>query len=247
VTDTNTPFLIRELYSLGVQVRRLVVVPDCLEQIAHEVQRASREFDIVLTSGGVGPTHDDITYEGIAKAFGIALEEHPDLRRQLEAHFRDRLNEATLKMARIPAGATLNYAEPYRFPLVVVRNVHIFPGVPELLRARFLALRDRFRTDPFFLVRIFTRQEESALARHLEATLSACPGIEIGSYPRFDSIEYKVMVTLESKESGLLLKARDFLLARLEPLALVRVESPEDAPEVSGDVSGKGSTETSAR
>src|SRR6185437_627108 len=107
VHDSNSYFAARELRKLGVALDRICVVPDDLAAIADEVLRCARGFEFVITSGGVGPTHDDITLEAVAVAFKRKLVIHPELEALVRAHFRE--NVATgMKMALVPEGATLN-------------------------------------------------------------------------------------------------------------------------------------------
>src|SRR5262249_15544468 len=107
VVDANAAYLCRELRQLGVDVRRIAVIPDEVDLIARTVAEFSRSFDIVFTSGGVGPTHDDVTIEGVARAFETRVVRHPDLVRLLDGFYRGELNEARLKMAEVPDGAEL--------------------------------------------------------------------------------------------------------------------------------------------
>ena len=223
VVDANSPFLLKELYSLGVRVQRVLTIPDELEVIAAEVRRAADAYDYVFTSGGVGPTHDDVTFRGIAGAFNVDLFEHPELRELLEKHFHGQLTDAARRMTMVPRGTSLIYGGDILYPVAVIENVYVFPGVPEFLRSKFMAIRERFRDTPYYLVRIFTHQPESVLAEHLEATLSNFPGIEIGSYPQYNTHDYKVMLTLECKDLHLLERARDHLLTCMEHDLLVRV------------------------
>lgn len=225
VVDTNSPFLLKELYALGVKTRRVLTIPDELEIIAQEVRSLSDAFDYVFTSGGIGPTHDDVTLLGVARAFGVELEQHPELLALAQQHYHKRMTPAVLRMTYVPAGAELVWGSGLNFPITRMRNVHIFPGVPEYFRAKFEAIREQFRDAPYHLVRIYTRQGESVLAALLEQTLELHPGIEIGSYPRFDTDAYRVMVTLESKERDALLRARDGLVSLLDPEMLVEVVS----------------------
>src|SRR5213083_3609195 len=97
VVDANAAYLCRELRSLGVDVRRIVVIPDEVDQIAAEVTQFSGRFDVVFTSGGVGPTHDDVTIEGVARAMGVPVVRHPRLVATLEGYYRGELNDAHLK------------------------------------------------------------------------------------------------------------------------------------------------------
>src|SRR5262245_20706578 len=96
IEDANAAYLCRELRGLGVDVRGISVIPDEIETIAAEIAAASRNYDVVFTSGGVGPTHDDVTIEGAARALGVAVVRHPDLVALLRSYYGDRLNEAHL-------------------------------------------------------------------------------------------------------------------------------------------------------
>src|SRR3979490_1575288 len=109
IQDSNAYFAARELRKIGVALKRVAVVPDELKPIADEVAYCARTFDLVLTSGGVGPTHDDITMEALAIAFGRQLIMHPELARVIRQHFTERV-AIGLKMAEVPEGAVLNAA-----------------------------------------------------------------------------------------------------------------------------------------
>jgi molybdenum cofactor synthesis domain-containing protein len=224
IVDANASYLCRELRGLGVEVRKIAVIPDEVELIAAEVGEQSRLFDHVFTSGGVGPTHDDVTMEGVARALGVAVFRDPRLVRLLEGFHKGRLNEARLKMAEVPEGAVLIPGEKLVFPAVMARNVYILPGVPEIFRQKFEALRERFREAPFHLCSVFVNMPEGTLADHLNELLARHPSIVLGSYPEFSNAEYKVKVTLESKDADRVGRAADDLLARLPPGVLVRVE-----------------------
>ena len=223
IADANAMYLCRELRQLGVEVRRLTVVPDEVEVIAEEVGAQSRAYDVVFTSGGVGPTHDDVTIDGVAQAMRVPVQRHPALVALLQGFYKDRLNEARLKMAEVPEGAELIGGEDLIFPVVVMRNVYILPGVPEIFRQKFEALRGRFREDPFHLKSVFVSLSEGTLADFLNELLAKFPQLLLGSYPEFSNPEYKVKVTLESKDRAYLQAALDELLRRLPESAVVRV------------------------
>src|SRR6266481_9434111 len=126
--DKNAIFLITELHSLGVALRRVVIIPDEVEVIAAAVRECAEGFDYVFTSGGVGPTHDDITMEAVARAFGRKVVTHPELERLIRQHFSASERLAVgLKMAEVPEGAVLNAVGDLRFPTVQVENVYILP------------------------------------------------------------------------------------------------------------------------
>ena len=206
------------------------MVPDEVDLIAGEVSEQSRAHDVVFTSGGVGPTHDDVTIHGVARAVGARVARDQRLVSLLEAFYRDRLTEARLKMAEVPEGAELIPGEGILFPAIAIRNVYILPGVPEIFRQKFEALRERFRESPFFLASVFVTIPEGTLADHLNELLAGHPELLLGSYPEFANAEYKVKVTLESKDRGLMERAVGDLLSRLPAGSVVRIErSPADA------------------
>jgi molybdopterin-biosynthesis enzyme MoeA-like protein len=202
----------------------VVVIPDDVAQIASEVADFSRRFDVVFTSGGVGPTHDDITMDGVAAAFGKPLVEHIELRRAIENFAGNRVNAALLKMAQVPEGAELLVDDKLAFPTVLVENVYILPGIPELFQAKVLSLRDRFRTRPYFLRQVLVRDNETRIAEFLNATLSAFPELLLGSYPKLSDPEYRVRLTLESKDESYVDRALADLVERLPDGCVFRVE-----------------------
>jgi molybdenum cofactor synthesis domain-containing protein len=223
VVEANAAYLSREFRELGVNLRKISVIPDEVDLIAREVDEFHRAYDWVFTSGGVGPTHDDVTIEGVAKGLGVPVVRHPALVARIEQHYGDRVNEARLKMAEVPQGALLLAEDALIVPVVVVRNVHVFPGVPDIFRRKFEAIRERFRERPFLLRSVYVRIGEGSLAEHLNAMLRVFPDLQCGSYPEFTNPEYRVRVTLESKEPEYLERALRDLLGRLAPDAVVRV------------------------
>jgi molybdenum cofactor synthesis domain-containing protein len=224
ITDANAAYLCRELRALGVEVRRITVIPDEIDLIAAEVRAFSAAYDVVFTSGGVGPTHDDVTIEGVARALDVPVIREPQLVEVLERYFKGQLNEARLKMAEVPQGAELTADGALVFPAVVVRNIYILPGVPEIFRQKFDSLKERFRETPFHLCCVYVSMGEGTLADHLNAVLAAHPDLMLGSYPEFANPDYKVKVTLESKDRAYLDSAVGSLLDRLPKEAVVRVE-----------------------
>jgi FAD synthetase len=215
VQDMNAAYLLRELRLLGVDVKKVSVIPDEIDIIALEVATFSRQFDIVFTSGGVGPTHDDVSIEGIAKAFGRRVIRHPELERLLRSRYSGPLNEARLKLTEVPEGALLIREDGLWLPAVTMENVYIFPGIPDLLRQKFDALKERFREQPYFLRKVYVRESEGNIAAYLHDLLREFPDLLLGSYPDIHNSLYKVMLTLESKDEGYLRAALDRLIALL--------------------------------
>jgi molybdenum cofactor synthesis domain-containing protein len=224
VVDTNSPYLCRELRALGVDVERIVTIPDAIDVIAEHVRVMSKTYDFVLTSGGIGPTHDDLTVEGVAAAFGRPLEESESILERLRRAVGGEPNASQKKMAQIPAGSNLLDAGDLWFPLVVVGNVYIFPGIPELLRKKFESARERFRGVPFVLKRVYVRSMESEIAEDLHELLRQFPNLLLGSYPRIQEEAFRVLLTLESRDAGYVQQALDALLERLPSAAVFKVE-----------------------
>ena len=224
VTDSNSPYLCRELRALGVDVERIVTIPDDIPVIASEVRFASKTYDFVFTSGGIGPTHDDLTIEGIAKAFDTPVVRSTSIEERLRRATGQEPSESQLKMAMVPEGAKLLDTGDLWFPLVVVDNVYIFPGVPELLRKKFEGARERFRGVPFVLKRVFVKQRESDIAPQLNELLQDFPELLLGSYPRIGEEAFHVLLTLESRNAGYVQQALESLLERLPAAAVVKVE-----------------------
>lgn len=223
VRDTNAYFAARELRRVGVMLKRIGVVPDVIEAIADEVGRCARAHDFVITSGGVGPTHDDITIEAIATAFGRKMVIHPELERLIRAHFAEPLHPA-MKMAEVPEGAVLNESGDARFPTVQLENVYILPGIPQIFERKLAALLERFATDPYFIRVVYTSAGEGTIAGPLNACLKDYPNLMLGSYPRIGDPEYRVKVTLESKDRNYLDRAFARLMELLPPGAVVKIE-----------------------
>jgi molybdenum cofactor synthesis domain-containing protein len=223
IQDRNAHYLCRELRALGVDVRRIDVIPDEVDVIAVHVGRASAEFDVVFTSGGVGPTHDDVTIEGVARAMGVPVMRHPALVDMLERHYGTAMDEAYLKMTEVPDGAELITSDSVRFPTIQMRNVYILPGVPEIFRRKFEAIRERFRDRPFHLRNVFVRLGEGTIAAHMNALVREFPELAVGSYPELSNPEYRVKVTLESRDRECVEQALAAFVERLPDDAVVRV------------------------
>jgi molybdenum cofactor synthesis domain-containing protein len=224
VVDSNSPYFCRELRALGVDVERILTIPDDVNVIASEVKALSGAYDFVSTSGGIGPTHDDLTIEGVAAAFGLPISTSDSILERIRRAIGGEPNRSQQKMAQIPTGAMLLDAGDLWFPLVVVHNVYIFPGVPELLRKKFEGSRERFRGVPFVLKRVYVKQRESEIAEELNALLCEFPQLLLGSYPRIREEAFQVLLTLESRDAGYVQRALDALLARLPAAAIHKVE-----------------------
>jgi molybdenum cofactor synthesis domain-containing protein len=224
VADTNSHFLCKELNFLGLDLCRIVTIPDDFDLIGKVVRECAEAFDWVFTSGGIGPTHDDMTVPAIAAGFGVPAVRHPLLETSLRKHYGARLTEDHLLMALVPQGAELVELESLFVPQIVFRNVYILPGVPQLFQAKFNAIKHRFRGTPVVLREIFMKADEGVIAASLRETQARHPGLLIGSYPNFSRGEYSVKVTLESRDGSVVAVALAELRGKLEhlPVTIVR-------------------------
>jgi molybdenum cofactor synthesis domain-containing protein len=222
--DSNSFFLASELRALGVSVMRISVIPDDIETIGKEALFFSKSFDYVFTSGGVGPTHDDITAAGIACGFGVKLVKHPALEQKFREKYGKTCNEAILKMSEVPEGAELIDFGNSRFPLVSFKNIFIFPGIPKYLREKFGLIKERFRTTALYLKRLFLDAEESDIAADLNRIVAENKEVSFGSYPILDNPEYKIIVTAECRSEDSLGTAVKQLLDSLPGRIIVKVE-----------------------
>ena len=225
VQDANSPYLAKELRALGTSLERIIVVPDEYDAIVPNVLALSKAYTWVFTSGGVGPTHDDITIAAIARALGRDVLRPPELMDIIRGFFPDgRTTEASFKMADTVAGTTLHHHDSIRFPVMQVENIFILPGIPEIFRRDFEAIREMFRGEAYHLRTFYLQMYESDLAETLNVWLEDFPDIACGSYPVIGNRDWHVRVTVESKDAGYLESAVTALRDRLDPAAIFAVE-----------------------
>jgi FAD synthetase len=222
--DTNSHFFCTELRQLGVEVQKISTIQDDVQIIGKEIASFSARFDYVFTSGGVGPTHDDVTIEGVAHGLGVKVVRHPDIEGRMRQRLGDQVNEARLRMANVPEGATLLATEAPFAAIVKIRNIYIFPGIPRILEERFHAIKERFRDTPYYLKNVYVRYGEGVIASILNELLVNFPNLMLGSYPVLELPDYKVKVTLESKDANYLEQALRAFIASLPADAVHRVD-----------------------
>lgn len=203
VHEANLIELARTLRALGIALERVVMIPDDIATIASEARALSERFDVVFTSGGVGPTHDDVTIEGLAKAFGVEAEIHPTMESLLRGAYGERCTEGHLRMALVPAGAELATTEEVLWPTVVMRNVWVLPGVPEIFRMKLAVVRAWVRGPmPFVSRAVFTKMDEAELKPLLDDIVERHPDVEVGSYPKWFDTTYKTKLTFDSRDTA---------------------------------------------
>jgi len=196
--DANLAFLASGLNDVGIRLREARVIPDDHDVIVAAVNEARRAFGYVFTTGGIGPTHDDITAQCVADAFGVALIVHPEAKRLLETHYPPgQLNEARLRMAMVPEGAALLPNPISRAPGFQIANVFVLPGVPSIMQGIFEQLKYRLVGGEKLLSRSLSCQlAEGALAKDLGELQKRYPDVEIGSYPYFRRGDFGVTLVL---------------------------------------------------
>lgn len=207
VKDENSFVFTQTMFERGVSVQRIEVIPDNIEDIGETVRKLSSGVDYLCTSGGIGPTHDDKTFAGIAYGLSLPIEDNEEainyfMSEQRRAGRGETLSVAQKKMLRYPTPCHVHFLKPMWLPLVIVNNVHIFPGVPALFARMMHGFCGLFTGGQFFREEVFTDRMESEIAFALEDIQERNPDVSIGSYPSLPQINYAVMVTVlgSSKE-----------------------------------------------
>ena len=226
--DKNISQVALWLNDQGIRLAEVRVVPDDVGRIAEAVNALRAANDYVFTTGGIGPTHDDITVDAMAAAFEVPVVIHPAARKILEDYYRDRpggLTDARLRMARVPEGAEL-IANPYSgAPGVKMGNVFILAGVPDIAASMLEALSGKLEGgQPVVSVTVGARAPESEVADLLRETEEANPGVAIGSYPFFKDGRYGANFVIRSEDGELARLTGEQLCQRLREAGYEPVE-----------------------
>jgi molybdenum cofactor synthesis domain-containing protein len=225
IADANLLVLARELRDLGVLLKRAVLILDDVEVIAREVRELSMTHDLVFTSGGVGPTHDDLTIDGVARAFGADVVVAPEIEGMIRRYYGARTTDAHVLMARIPEGARLVSTPSIPWPTVVMRNVWVLPGVPEVFRMKLPHIHGELAGEaPFFSLAVFTRLDEGDIKPLLDRVVAEHREVEVGSYPKWHDTEYRTKLTFDGLDEARVRSARDAFVEGLPVGALVRAD-----------------------
>jgi molybdenum cofactor synthesis domain-containing protein len=185
--DKNLGFIADYLTALGIDLKEARVVPDIEEEIVAALNALRRRYTYVFTSGGIGPTHDDITADSVAKAFGVTIGHHPEAVRILEKYFKEmgrEPNEARMRMARVPEGGTLIENRISKAPGFQIGNVFVMAGVPKIMQAMLEEVGPRLTKGVPVVSRTITfLGGEGDAAKPLGEIQAAHPAVVIGSYP----------------------------------------------------------------
>ena len=242
--DANLNWMARRLTDMGIRLKEARVIPDVEEVIVDAVNEMRAAYDYVFTTGGIGPTHDDITAACIAKAFGVEVMRHPDAVALLEAYIpADRLNEARLKMADVPVGGELIENPVSRAPGFRMENVFVMAGVPSIMRAMFDSLARLLTGGPKVLsLAVATYLPEGTVAEGLGQIQGRHPDADIGSYPFYRDGKFGCTLVTRNSDAADLAAAADEIRAMIidlggEPIEqdLVSSDAEEDDDFETGD------------
>jgi molybdenum cofactor synthesis domain-containing protein len=202
--DTNTSTLATWLNSIGVTVGEVRVIPDIEKTIIDTVNLLRNNYDYVFTTGGIGPTHDDITAESISKAFGLKYEIHQEAFKILEAYYKKgEFNEGRQKMVWMPQNANLILNPTSGAPGFNIENVFCLPGVPSILKSMLGGLKNRIvGGEPILSKTISLRTVESEIAKSLTEVQENNQDVEIGSYPFFQAGKLGVSIVIRSEDQS---------------------------------------------
>jgi len=215
IRDENAPFLLALFAEAGIPVERVVVAPDESGAIVAELCRLRAFADAVVVSGGIGPTHDDVTRPAVAEALGVGLEPHAEAAARIRIWHGDETTEAESAMALLPAGAVLLDGEQTGVFGFAAGGVFALPGVPFLFRDIARMLPPHFETTPLFHEAIRVEEREGEIASLLAAVQRGAPDVAIGSYPAFEDGTWHVRVVLRAADAGRLEGVAADLRARL--------------------------------
>ena len=215
-TNTNATWLCEQLTDRGVRVRRVTVVPDETAEIARVVNEYRAEYDAVIVTGGLGPTHDDVTMEAVAAACGRSVEQSEAVLEWLEeygGYAREDLTEGT---ADVPTGARVLHNEVGVAPGCVIESIYVLPGVPDEMKAMFGTVAEEFSGPDRHVEVVPADEPESVLLDRLAELRETFPDVDVGSYPG-----ELVRVKLSGTDRDAVREAAEWLETR--------VESPEQA------------------
>lgn len=213
IKDRNSDYIIKSFGPIGYDVREIRVIPDDRSRIGNAARQLSSEYEIVISSGGVGPTHDDITFEGIALGFGVALTESTRIVSFLRERYGERMHDDLVRMAMIPEGADVLLEEiGSPWPVVRFGNIYILPGLPRAFEDKIDRICASLTPSGIFHGgQVFLTADESDYVTWLNAFQTKYPDLSVGSYPYWDEPEYQTKITVRGKNPETVTRAMDEL------------------------------------
>jgi molybdenum cofactor synthesis domain-containing protein len=232
IADCNLVALARTLRSVGIRLKRALVLPDDIAILSEEIREASHQFDVVFTSGGVGPTHDDVTIAAAARAFDVDTITSEELRKALVNHYGEPLSEGHERLAVVPRGSRMVKVPESTWPTIVMHNVWILPGVPAIFRAKLTAVRHSLKGPVhFYSCAVMCRSDELTLKSLIDQTVQANPAVEVGSYPLWPPTDAQTKVTFEGTDTLIVQAAVDQFVSSLPANDLLRVDDTSEKGE----------------
>lgn len=229
--DTNLRDIARYLGVIGVDLAEARTVPDVMDEIVDALNALRARYDYVITTGGIGPTHDDITADAIAQAFGVELYEHPDILAMMTARWTGELNAARRRMARVPVGGELVKNPVAGPPGFTIGNVFTLAGVPQIMRGMLEDVGPRMRGGRPTVSRTVRVEGagEGVIAEPLESVAKAHPDMSLGSYPFYGADGYGSNLVLRSRDPEALVGVVAELIAALRGAGIVNIREIEQA------------------
>ena len=225
VTEANGSWLIKRLRERGVLLHSVHFVLDEVDAIVEAVSAARRRARWIFTSGGIGPTHDDVTVRAVALALNRPVIRLPEMEVLVREHYGDRMTPEALRLAEAPEGSELIYQAEARYPVLACDDIFMLPGVPQLFRLQLETILGRLPVTPVNIQVLYLDAAEAEVAGAIDKVALAMPEVAIGSYPTFDvGADYRVKVTLEHPEAGPVQTAAKRLEALLPAGCLLRRE-----------------------
>ena len=212
--DLNTSALSKWLNSIGIKVVEVRTIPDIEEIIINTVNELKQKFDYVFTSGGIGPTHDDITSESVSKAFSLKYEIHKEAYKILEKYYgTNEFSEGRKRMSLMPSKANLILNPASGAPGFYVENVFCLPGVPSILKTMILSLTNKLVGGEPIISKTFSlRTLESEIAKPLKQVQEKNKDVDIGSYPFFKKGKFGVSIVIRSRDQSKIDKCNSQIL-----------------------------------
>ena len=228
--DTNLNFIARYLATYGVDLAEARIVGDIPEEIIGALNVLRTRYDYVITTGGIGPTHDDITADCVAEAFGVKLYEHPEILAMMEARWQGELTPARRRMARVPEGGVLVRNAVQGPPGFQIGNVFVLAGVPMVMRGMMDDVIPKMRTGAVVIARTVRVEGagEGVIAEPLGALAKAHPDLSLGSYPFFGPEGYGANLVVRGRDGAEVERTVEELLAVLKDIgarSITRVEA----------------------
>jgi molybdenum cofactor synthesis domain-containing protein len=225
VVEANGAHLTKRLRERGLPLRMLMTVPDEVDAIVEAIEVCRRRAQWLITSGGVGPTHDDVTVRAVALALGRRVVRLPRMEALVKEHYGERATAEAMRLAEAPQGAELWDIPGHWYPVLTCERVFMLPGVPMLFKAQLEIVLQRLPTAKVELTNLYLNAGESEIASALDMVALAMPDVAIGSYPTFDPADgYRVKITVEHAERAKVTSAVERLEATLPAGSILRRE-----------------------